>query len=234
MTLSTTNLIKSRTMIKRGQLYLDNDYVWHNINSVNSVARDLDSVGIVPLQSLSEKTGNGNGTCFWLNEWNGNVSLASKFPRLFNLELSKNAFNSDRWKDNALVSNWRRQIRGGAESSELNHLTSLLSLVVLVDESNKWKFSNSSMKEFSVKGMHHMIDEVLLTNSQVATRWNKLVPRKVNILGWRVLLNRIPTRSNLVNKSVEFCPICDNTVETSDHLFGNCEIALKVWSLVAK
>nr|XP_043638054.1 uncharacterized protein LOC122609060 [Erigeron canadensis] len=94
------------------------------------------------------------------------------------------------------------------------------------------------MSEFSVKGVRSMIDKALLPYSLIATRWNKLIPRKVNILAWRILLDRLPTRCNLAKKDVDIpsvlCPLCSGSAETRDHLFGACEIASNIWHSISK
>ncbi|GJX66847.1 hypothetical protein Tco_0302574 [Tanacetum coccineum] len=44
--------------------------------------------------------------------------------------------------------------------------------------------------EFSVKSVRNLIDDTLLPKSDVPTRWVKLIPIKVNILAWRIRLDR--------------------------------------------
>ena len=60
----------------------------------------------------------------------------------------------------------------------------------------------------------------------------------MNILIWRVLLDRIPTRLNLSNKGIDIpsvlCPFCSNDVETSQHIFLACDIAERIWKLIFK
>lgn len=69
------------------------------------------------------------------------------------------------------------------------------------------------------------------------TRWNNLVPIKVNILLWRIGWNKIPTRMNLLIKGVEMgetcCPICQSQGESSDHLFAGCNLIIPLWSRIA-
>ncbi|GKC38147.1 RNA-directed DNA polymerase, eukaryota, reverse transcriptase zinc-binding domain protein [Tanacetum coccineum] len=65
------------------------------------------------------------------------------------------------------------------------------------------------------------------------TRWNKIAPAKININSWRVLNGRLPTRINLDRRGVDLdymrCPLCDEDVETEDHLFVSCKIAADTW-----
>nr|XP_043625865.1 uncharacterized protein LOC122597324 [Erigeron canadensis] len=46
---------------------------------------------------------------------------------------------------------------------------------------------------------------------------------------WLVSLDRLPTRNNLAYKGMDMpsirCPLCDNFVETCDHVFDSCEFA---------
>jgi len=76
----------------------------------------------------------------------------------------------------------------------------------------------------------------ILPVSNVATRWNRYVPKKVNIHIWRVLLDRLPTRINLENRDIDipssFCPCCELEVEHLDHLFVHCEIAARTWDAI--
>ncbi|GJS02581.1 RNA-directed DNA polymerase, eukaryota, reverse transcriptase zinc-binding domain protein [Tanacetum coccineum] len=83
----------------------------------------------------------------------------------------------------------------------------------------------------------------LLTNSSSQsqsspTRWNKLVPIKVNIAMWRSENRRLPTRVNLDNRGIDLdsikCPVCDNDLETEEHILVKCDIAKLVWNDVLK
>jgi len=67
--------------------------------------------------------------------------------------------------------------------------------------------------------------------------WHKLVPTKVSLFSWRLLQDRIPTRSNLVRWHVlqpndNFCVGGCGLTETTDHLFLGCGFFERVWFLV--
>nr|GEV52419.1 RNA-directed DNA polymerase, eukaryota [Tanacetum cinerariifolium] len=95
---------------------------------------------------------------------------------------------------------WRREVRGGVEQTQLDGLSALLENVTLSPERDRWWWSLDPNGIFSVKQTRQWVDNVVLPSAQLSTCWNKLVPRKVNILIWRVLLDRIPTRLNLHNR----------------------------------
>nr|KYP75959.1 hypothetical protein KK1_020172 [Cajanus cajan] len=64
--------------------------------------------------------------------------------------------------------------------------------------------------------------------------WSKLIPSKVSSFGWRVILDRIPTKQNLIKRkilpsNVASCVWCGLCEETSSHLFFECFYAFKIW-----
>ena len=57
----------------------------------------------------------------------------------------------------------------------------------------------------------------------------KCVPIKVNVFMWRLRLDKLPTLVNMDRKGIEvaslLCPVCNEHVESVDHLFFLCEMA---------
>ncbi|GKC84067.1 leucine-rich repeat-containing protein, partial [Tanacetum coccineum] len=64
------------------------------------------------------------------------------------------------------------------------------------------------------------------------------VPIKINVLAWKIKTDALPTRFNISRRGIDIqdmsCPICDNAIESTDHLFFRCglvrDIANKVLS----
>ena len=83
-----------------------------------------------------------------------------------------------------------------------------------------WSLDGSG--EFSVASARKYIDSKTLVVDHSSTRWNTLVPIKVNIFTWRLNLNKIPTRDNLDKRRIDIpsllCPVCDLEIETVGHL----------------
>ncbi|GJY18717.1 hypothetical protein Tco_0390208 [Tanacetum coccineum] len=69
--------------------------------------------------------------------------------------------------------------------------------VTLPQVNDRWFWSLDSSGEFSVKSDCNLIDDSILPKSDVPTRWVKLAHIKVNILAWKIRLDRLPTRINL-------------------------------------
>ena len=67
--------------------------------------------------------------------------------------------------------------------------------------------------------------------------WHKKVPLKVSILAWRLLHDRLPTKSNLLNRGIlsHEAAICSDVcgqAETASHLFLQCDTYASMWQLV--
>jgi len=66
--------------------------------------------------------------------------------------------------------------------------------------------------------------------------WKSPTPSKVVAFAWKVLLNCVPTKANLVLRNVLhpedsiLCVMCNGAEETSSHLFLHCNVAMGVWS----
>ncbi|GJZ63923.1 RNA-directed DNA polymerase, eukaryota [Tanacetum coccineum] len=65
-----------------------------------------------------------------------------------------------------------------------------------------------------------------LPKADTPTRRVKFVPNKVNIFAWKLYLDRLPTRDNLLHRGVfvpnSVCPICTSAQEDCSHLFFKC------------
>ncbi|GKC08819.1 RNA-directed DNA polymerase, eukaryota [Tanacetum coccineum] len=89
---------------------------------------------------------------------------------------------------------------------------------------------------FSVKEARRVIDDKILPSLATSISWDKILPRKVNIFMWRLMLDRLPHRLNLSSRGIDIqsisCPSCNGNVESSNHIFIECDIALEVWRLV--
>ncbi|GJS74583.1 RNA-directed DNA polymerase, eukaryota, reverse transcriptase zinc-binding domain protein [Tanacetum coccineum] len=124
--------------------------------------------------------------------------------RLYRLELHPNCVISDRFVNGEWHWQWRRIIDSGRCFDML-------------------------------KALNH-IDDVILPTLPVVTSWCKILPRKVNIFIWRLRLDRLPHRFNLSRCGLDIqaiaCPVCSKGVESNDHLFFSCDVALNILRLV--
>jgi len=63
--------------------------------------------------------------------------------------------------------------------------------------------------------------------------WSLCVAPSAIVCAWRILLDRMPTILNLARRGVQlanlFCPLCQDGVESTDHLFNTCIMVQQVW-----
>lgn len=68
------------------------------------------------------------------------------------------------------------------------------------------------------------------------TRWNKILPAKVNILSGSVWHIRIPTRLYLYCWGIELdtvcCPVCDGDTQFEEHIFIYCKVSNDTWKAI--
>ncbi|PWA64810.1 reverse transcriptase domain, Reverse transcriptase zinc-binding domain protein [Artemisia annua] len=80
--------------------------------------------------------------------------------------------------------------------------------------------------------------DIIQPLAYVPTRWVKVVPIKINIFGWRVCLDKLPTRLELSLRGIDItsilCPLCSIAVESSSHLLFSCHVARLLTLKVAR
>ncbi|GKA12702.1 RNA-directed DNA polymerase, eukaryota [Tanacetum coccineum] len=188
----------------------------------------LASEGFDFLSRCKIRVGDGVNTRFWLDTWILDVPLSIRFPRLYALESDKQIKVAAKFGDSSLADSFRRQVRDGVEASQWAELLSLTGSVSLSSSSDRWICDCNGEGVFHVKDIRSALDDHFLPSADVATRWVKFVPIKVNIFAWRARLNRLPTRGNLLARGVSLdsslCPICNELQEDSDHLFFSCDL----------
>ncbi|GKC39900.1 RNA-directed DNA polymerase, eukaryota [Tanacetum coccineum] len=175
---------------------------------------------------------NGDSTSFWYDNWSGVGAAKDLYPRLFALENFKEINVSSKINDSCLNRSFRRPARGGAEQAQLDALATLVSQVNLVNKADRWVWTLEGSGEFSVASTRKVIDENRLKSDLSKTIWVKYVPIKINVLAWKIKMDVLPTRLNISRRGIDIhsisCPICDNGIEASDHLFFRCQIATQL------
>ena len=64
--------------------------------------------------------------------------------------------------------------------------------------------------------------------------WDSFSIPKINFFFWTLFHNKILTGENLCRRNIvgpHRCALCKNALETSDHMFIDCEYARKTWSI---
>lgn len=107
-----------------------------------------------------------------------------------------------------------------------------------VNENEKWSWRLSKNGSYSVSSFRSALDDLYLPSNKLSFNWIKIVPRKINVLVWRIIHRRLPTMANLAKRGVQVanvnCPICKMTEENEDHLFFECTAAKETIKAVSK
>ncbi|GKB07586.1 RNA-directed DNA polymerase, eukaryota [Tanacetum coccineum] len=166
------------------------------------------------------------------------VSLKFLFPRLFALESRKDITMAEMLRRSSYDYSFRRSPRGGLEEEQYNGSCSMIFDISLPNMCDHWFWSLDGSSEFSVRSVRCLIDDALLPKSDTPTRWVKLIPIKVNVLAWKICFDRMPIRLNLFSLGLEIplilCPLCNDVVESSSHLFFSCSLARQVLRLICR
>ncbi|GKA80488.1 RNA-directed DNA polymerase, eukaryota, partial [Tanacetum coccineum] len=97
---------------------------------------------------------------------------------------------------------------------------------VVVEEDSNSTFLNLDWQEICSSRCNRVFS---FPSSDVATRWVKFIPIKVNVFSWRARRDRLPTRVNLSRRGVlldsHLCPLCNAAMEDVQHVFFRCDVA---------
>lgn len=108
--------------------------------------------------------------------------------------------------------------------------------VIFTDYANRWLWDIDTYEFLTVGEIRKWIDDAVPSTLSLETRWNIFVPRKINILIWHVILDRIPTQINLAHKNLDIpsalCMICKLEVEQLDHCFVRCEVTARTYNTI--
>ncbi|GJS60505.1 RNA-directed DNA polymerase, eukaryota [Tanacetum coccineum] len=153
------------------------------------------------------------------------------------LASDRNAYVIEYWSSQGWNIIWRREIRGGIELFQHTQLMSCIQVIRINSDQDVWQWKFADEESFTVRSVRNSLDVIRLPFSSTATRWCKILPMKVNVFVWRVMLNRLPTRLNLDRRGIDMdsliCPCCNSIVKDNNHVFYSCNVALELWNKIA-
>ncbi|GJS76678.1 RNA-directed DNA polymerase, eukaryota [Tanacetum coccineum] len=93
-----------------------------------------------------------------------------------------------------------RNITGGIETAQLDLLEKSIEGTILSTLDDRWICDLNGEGVFQVKDVRTLLDDYFLPKDSTATRWVNYVPIKINVFSWKVFLDRLPSRLNLLNR----------------------------------
>ncbi|GKD16732.1 RNA-directed DNA polymerase, eukaryota, reverse transcriptase zinc-binding domain protein, partial [Tanacetum coccineum] len=198
--------------------------------------KSLKDRGVDILNCIRLKVGNGDASVFWDDHWCVGGILKDLFPRIYALETRKDATVKTKISDSRLDNSFRRKARSGTEESQYNALLEILQGVILGPTADRFRWELENDGEFSVASVRKLIDDVRFQEIGESTKWLKTVPIKVNVTAWRIKTESLQTRFNLSRRGIDIgsimCPLCSSGVETTSHLFFQCDMARQLTNKV--
>nr|GFC51796.1 RNA-directed DNA polymerase, eukaryota [Tanacetum cinerariifolium] len=128
-------------------------------------------------------------TRFWSDTWISDLPLCVRLPQLFALEEDKEVYVASKLGSSSVDSSFQRPVRDGIKRQQWSYLSSLLESVILSPSKDRWLCDLNEEGAFHVKDVRSIIDDIFLSSSEVATRWVKYIPIKINIFMWRARLD---------------------------------------------
>ncbi|CAJ2651635.1 unnamed protein product [Trifolium pratense] len=197
-------------------------------------------------EHVLRKVGDGSDTFFWTDPWVDGTSLRERFGRLFDLAENKSASVAEMfmqgWEAGGEAWVWRRRLWAWEEEM-LGECQSLLLTVSLQDhilDRWQWQWQLDLDDVYTVRGAYQLLTTQDAVTLDVASGliWHRQVPLKVSICAWRLLRDRLPTKTNLVTRGIlsaedHQCVSGCGEVESAQHLFLSCSTFGALWSLVS-
>ena len=187
------------------------------------------------------RVGCGDKIRFWEDCWTGDgVALMIKYPRLYQISYQQQkliqqlgSFTETAWEWNFT---WRRPLFDNEVDSAVGFLGEITQTAVQQHTADNWRWIPDPNGNYSTKSAYNLLQGESAEEKMdgVFEDLRKLrIPTKTSIFAWRLIRDRLPTKSNLRRRHVEIndsiCPFCRNKEEDTAHLFFNCIKTLPLW-----
>lgn len=183
--------------------------------------------------------GDGKTTKFWTCNWLGITPLSHSFPTLFKHSRRKSrtvaeALLNDQWISDLQHGNWEHIV------------TEVVSLARKIREQDQiltgqqadtisWRGNGNGI--YSTASAYKIQFNGTPSTDMKSTIWKVWAPGKIKIFSWLLHLDRLWCNDRLQRRgwpNSYFCHFCRRNLETSVHLFWNCQVSQAVWTEVAK
>jgi len=169
--------------------------------------------------------------------------LKDKFPRLYSISFNKESLVGDvaEW-DGGRSSccttwnlSWRRERFEWEKHLEEQMLTLISNVKWDVRRFDRLVWVGEATQVYSVRSSYSILigESSMQSSESFKCLWSLSVAPSAIVCAWRILLNRMPTRLNLARRGVQLanllCPLCQDGVESIDHLFNTCIVVQQVW-----
>ncbi|KAL5122959.1 hypothetical protein HKD37_02G003650 [Glycine soja] len=192
-------------------------------------------------QHIKWKVEAGDKVRFWEDKWiNHDQSLAEKYPRLYLNSahqhqliglLGKHSNFGWEWDFN-----WRRQLFDSEIDLAISFLSEVEGKSIQNFGSDTWVWAADVSGIYSTRSAYSLFwEKVAVENLHDCFEdlWKIKIPSKIGVFAWRMLWDRLPTKSNLRARQVQIpdmtCPFCSRVEENASHIFIHCIKIQPIW-----
>ncbi|GAU48175.1 hypothetical protein TSUD_369390 [Trifolium subterraneum] len=143
------------------------------------------------------------------------------------------------WDTGGEAWEWRRHLWAWEEEMLGECQVLLHDFILQAQLSDTWIWRLDPVSGYSVRGAYQLLTSHPSDPLDAALDliWHKQVPLKVSIFAWRLLRDRLPTKTNLairgiITSEAQACVAGCGGMETAQHLFISCSIFGSLWSSV--
>ncbi|GKV23015.1 hypothetical protein SLEP1_g32805 [Rubroshorea leprosula] len=138
---------------------------------------------------------------------------------------------------------WRRKLLEREEEGATELNTLIEGVKISPGRPDEWEWIHSKDSRYSTKTAYSLLTKVSRCPNQekVFRRiWNPNLPNKISAFNWQLLLNRLPTKSNLLKRGLGVimgdgnCNLCQEEEEDATHLFLKCKNVRWIWKECAR
>ncbi|KAH1248182.1 putative ribonuclease H protein [Glycine max] len=175
------------------------------------------------------------------DSWSGHgEALKLKYPRLYRISLQQHkliqqvgSFNDSAWEWNL---SWRRPLFDNEIASAVGFMEDISQITIQRHTADCWMWKVEPNGFYSTRSAYNLLQECSVganLDEALQNLWKLKIPSKAAIFAWRLIKDRLPTKSNLRRRQIEInnsiCPFCRNLQEDAAHLFFNCNKSLPLW-----
>ncbi|KAG5041359.1 hypothetical protein JHK82_013466 [Glycine max] len=170
----------------------------------------------------------------------GEVSLIARYPRLYVISSQQNhiiqhmgVFRDKGWEWDF---RWRRPLFDNEIDMAVSFLREVEGHRIQPQQGDQWVWKADPSGQYTAKSAYGVLWGEMFEEQQDGVfeeLWKLKLPSKITIFAWRLIRDRLPTRSNLRRKQIEVddprCPFCRSAEESAAHLFFHCSRIAPVW-----
>jgi hypothetical protein len=218
----------SWAMLLKDRVFKKGRVIRHHIFSSiwGSIKDDMHVV----LDNSAWLVGNGDTINFWTDCWCGNplvdqLGIPNQTRHLLSSKVSDFIVNG----------NWSIPTQLSIMFPTLQSIVSHV-CIPMEETHDKLIWKHTDDGDLSLKQAYDFILPQVQELHWAKLVWNADIPPSRSLLAWRLMHEKLPTDENLMTRGCavpSMCNFCCNHVETSFHIFFECQFAIKLWSWLA-